>query len=94
VQQMNNKCTYNFSSSNYKQTKKNIASDSILFSYKSSSYVNLKNYFEENIQTISEELKSKIDLKWINVTISNLKAFKLNRRNYTNKFDNLLLNLI
>ncbi|MFN7239873.1 MAG: transposase, partial [Chitinophagales bacterium] len=53
----------------------------------------------------------KIDLKWINVTISNLKrfllgiyhvvkerylqeylnefAFKLNRRNYTNKFDNL-----
>ncbi|MFN9353145.1 MAG: transposase [Chitinophagales bacterium] len=113
---MNNKCTYNFSSSNYKQTKKNIASDSILFSYKSSSYVNLKNYFEENIQTISEELKSKIDLKWINVNISNLKrfllgiyhvvkerylqeylnefAFKLNRRNYTNKFDNLLLNLI
>ena len=94
----------------------NIASDSILFSDKSSSYVNLKNYFEENIQTISEELKSKIDLKWINVTISNLKrfllgiyhvvkerylqeylnefAFKLNRRNYTNKFDNLLLNSI
>ena len=94
----------------------NIASDSILFSDKSSSYVNLKNYFEENIQTISEELKSKLDLKWINVTISNLKrfllgiyhvvkerylqeylnefAFKLNRRNYTNKFDNLLLNSI
>lgn len=58
-------------------TTKNIERESILFSDCSSGYVNLANLFEENIQTISNTLENKIDLKWVNISISNLKRFLL-----------------
>lgn len=57
--------------------KESIKSESILFSDKSSSYVNLKSYFEKNIQTVSHQLKESLDLKWVNITIPNLKRFLL-----------------
>lgn len=92
----------------------NIDKSSVIFSDKSSGYVNLKNYFEENIQELAMTFENKFDMKWINITTSNLKrnllgiyhvvktkylqfyldefCFRLNRRNHTNMFNNLLLN--
>ena len=55
----------------------NIERDSILFSDKSSGYVNLKNLFEDNKQALSMSIESKLDMKWVNVVISNLKRFLL-----------------
>lgn len=94
----------------------NIEKNTVIFSDKSTGYVNLKTYFEENIQELSMTFESKFDMKWINITTSNLKrnllgiyhviktkylqfyldefCFRLNRRNYTNMFENLLLNSI
>ena len=48
-----------------------------LFPDNSTSYVNLINLFEYNKQKLSNSLENKIDLKWVNISISNLKRFLL-----------------
>jgi len=58
-------------------TSKSIDKESILFSDNSTSYVNLANLFEDNKQSLSNSLENKIDLKWVNISISNLKRFLL-----------------
>ena len=39
--------------------------------------MNLVNLFEDNKQSIANSLENKIDLKWVNISISNLKRFLL-----------------
>jgi len=54
-----------------------ITQDSIIFSDKSSEHVNLKTYFEDNIQELSMSLQNLLDMKWVNITTANLKRFLL-----------------
>lgn len=46
-----------------KVAKNNIEKDSVIFSDMSTGYINLKRYFEENIQSISMSFENKFEMK-------------------------------
>ena len=60
-----------------KIAENHIAKTSVIISDKSSSYIDLKNNFEENIQIKADEAIGTMMFHWINVTIANLKRFLL-----------------
>jgi len=54
-----------------------IDQNTIIFSDKSNEHVNLKTYFENNVQALSMSIQNLLDMKWVNITTSNLKRFLL-----------------